>query len=47
MPLDPDADSLGEVSTCDDPEYQRIDPEEFDSFDDVDSTTIVDDGAPA
>lgn len=26
--------------------YQRVNPVEFASFDDVDSTTIVDDGAP-
>lgn len=26
--------------------YERPDPDEFDSFDEVDSTTIVDDGAP-
>ena len=26
--------------------YERPDPDEFDCFDDVDSTTIVDDGGP-
>lgn len=26
--------------------YERIDPDEFESFDDVDSTTVVDPGAP-
>lgn len=27
--------------------YQRVDPAEFDDCDDVDSTTVTDDGAPA
>ncbi len=33
-------------STDDGSAYERADPDQFDNFDDVDSTTIVDDGAP-
>jgi hypothetical protein len=42
----PRADPTREFTRADGSTYLRADPDEFDSFDDVDSTTIVDHGAP-
>ncbi len=49
---DRDGDGLadrerGDFTRTDGSSYARVDPSEFDSFDDVDSTSIVDPGAPA
>lgn len=45
--LDPEPDEFAEVYEREDGSiYGRVDPAEFDSFDEVDSRTIVDPGAP-
>lgn len=44
---DPDAPGAGVTALAPRGEgYDRVDPAQFDLFDDVDSTTIIDDGGP-